>query len=192
MAKVTLGPSGLVYPKPAWLVGANVNGRPNFLTVGAGGIANGSPSMISVAIHPDRYTHRGIVENSTFSVNVPSVDLARETDYCGIVSGARADKAAVCGFDVFYGKLETAPLIEQCPVNLECTVVEAPELGSHTLFIGRIDEVHISETCLTAGEPDVTKINPLTFVGDPERQYQSLGAVVAKAYSIGLELRDGA
>ena len=191
MPKITMGPEMLVYPKPAFLVGANVNGKPNFLTVGAGGIANGTPPMISVAIHPDRYTHRGIVENSTFSVNVPSIDQARETDYCGIVSGARVDKAAVCGFEVFYGKLGTAPLIEQCPVNLECSVFQAPELGSHTLFIGKIEEVYVSESCLTDGKPDVSKIRPLTFVGDPERQYQALGEEIAKAYRVGLELRDG-
>jgi len=189
MGKITMGPTNLLYPKPALLVGANIEGRPNFLTVGAGGIANGTPPMISVAIHPDRYTHRGIVENSTFSVNVPSIDQARETDYCGIVSGARTDKVAVCRFDVFYGKLGSAPLIEQCPVNLECSVVHTLELDSHSLFIGKIEEVHVSESCLTDGKPDVSKIRPLTFVGDPERQYQALGEVIAQAYSVGLELR---
>ncbi|MFC1921177.1 hypothetical protein ACFLYQ_05585, partial [Chloroflexota bacterium] len=59
---------------------------------------------------------KGIKQNMTFSVNVPSADLVKETDYCGIESGSKADKVAVCKFDVFYGKLETAPMVEQCPV----------------------------------------------------------------------------
>ena len=189
MAKITIGPTNLIYPKPAFLVGMNVDGKPNFLAVGAGGTANGTPPMISVAIHPARYSHRGIVENGTFSVNIPSIDQARETDYCGVVSGAKEDKAAVCGFDVFYGKLGTAPMIEQFPVNLECSVVQAPELGSHTLFIGRIEEVYVSEECLTDGKPDVNKIRPLAYVGDPERQYMALGEVIARSHSVGLELR---
>ncbi|NQU96946.1 MAG: flavin reductase family protein [Chloroflexi bacterium] len=190
MAKIAMGPRSLISALPAFLVGANVDGRPNFLAVGASGIANATPPMVSVAIHPDRYSHRGIVENGTFSVNVPSVDLVRETDYCGVVSGARFDKAAVCGFDVFYGKLGSAPLIEQCPVNLECSVVHALELGSHTLFVGRIEEVHVTESCLTDGKPDVSKIRPIAYVRDPVRQYQALGEVIARAHSVGLELRD--
>ena len=190
MAKIAMGPRSLISALPAFLVGANVDGRPNFLAVGASGIANATPPMVSVAIHPDRYSHRGIVENGTFSLNVPSVDLVRETDYCGVVSGARFDKAAVCGFDVFYGKLGSAPLIEQCPVNLECSVVHALELGSHTLFVGRIEEVHVTESCLTDGKPDVSKIRPIAYVRDPVRQYQALGEVIARAHSVGLELRD--
>ncbi|MBM3957298.1 MAG: flavin reductase family protein [Gemmatimonadetes bacterium] len=189
MAKVTMGASSLVYPKPAWLVGANVGGRPNFLTVGAGGVANGTPPMISVAIHPARYSFRGIEENGTFSVNVPSIDQALETDYCGVESGSRADKVEVCGFEVFYGRLGTAPMIEQFPVNLECRVVQAPKLGSHTLFIGQIEEVYVSEECLTDGRPDLRKIRPLTFVGEPDRVYVGLGDVIAKSHSVGLQLR---
>ena len=189
MAKIAMGPSSLVYPKPAWLVGANVEGRPNFLAVGAGGVANGTPPMISVAIHPARYSFRGIAENQTFSVNVPSVDQARETDYCGVESGARANKAEVCGFEVFYGKLGTAPMIGQFPVNLECRVVEAPKLDSHTLFIGRVEEVYVSEECLTDGKPDLAKIRPLVHVGDPDRLYVGLGEVIARSHSVGLELR---
>ena len=34
---------------PALLVGANVNDKPNFMTVAWGGIANSEPPMISVA-----------------------------------------------------------------------------------------------------------------------------------------------
>lgn len=189
MAKIAIGPSSLVYPKPAWLVGTTIDGKPNFLAVGAGGVANGTPPMISVAIHPARYSFRGIEANQTFSVNVPSVDQALVTDYCGVESGSRADKVEVCGFEVFYGKLGNAPMIEQFPVNLECRVVEAPKLDSHTLFIGVVEEVYVSEECLTDGKPDFTKIRPLAHVSTPERLYVSLGEVIAKSHNVGLELR---
>ena len=190
MAKITMGPQTLIYPMPAFLIGANVDGKPNFMTAAWSGIVNSTPPMVSVAIRVGRHTFKGVKQTSSFSVNVPSVDLATETDYCGIVSGARADKAAVCGFEVFYGILGDAPLIEQCPVNLECTLAHALDLGSHTLFIGEIVETHVSESCLTDGKPDVDKINPLIFVREPEREYRALGEVVAKAWSAGLELRD--
>lgn len=189
MGKTLMGPQTLIYPMPALLIGANVDGKPNFMTVAWGGVANGEPPMISIAIRHQRYTQKGIRQNLTFSVNIPSTDLVRETDYCGSVSGSKVDKTEVCQFKVFYGKLGSAPLIEQCPVNLECKVVHILDLGSHSLIVGRVEETHISDNCLTDGKPDVNKIRPLIYARDPARQYLDFGKVVAKAYSIGQELK---
>lgn len=188
MDKILMGPTTLIYPMPALLVGANVDGKPNFMAVAWGGIANGEPPMISVAIRPSRYTHRGISQNLTFSVNIPSIDLIRETDYCGIMSGSEVNKAEVCQFSVFYGKLINAPLIEQCPINLECRVVHVLKLGSHSLFVGRIEETHISENYLTDGKIDINKIKPFVYMAEPSPQYHSFGKVSGKAFSIGLEI----
>lgn len=188
MAKLKLGPQALVYPMPTFLVGSMVAGRPNFMTVVWGGIACGEPAMVSVAIRPTRYTLKGINENKSFSINIPDAKLVKETDYCGIISGSKADKAAVCGFKIFFGQLAGAPLIESCPVNLECVLHQIVELGSHVLVIGRITETHISEECLTNGRADVAKINPIAYTTG-QSQYQSLGAVIGKAFSIGNEIK---
>ena len=75
MGKILLGPQTLLYPMPALLVGAKVDDKPNFMAVGWGGIVNGEPPMISVALRYQRYTLKGIKQNMTFSVNVPSTDL---------------------------------------------------------------------------------------------------------------------
>jgi len=192
MAKILMGPAALLYPMPVLVIGANVDDKPNFMTAVWGGIANGEPPMISVAIRPHRYTHKGITQNSTFSVNMPSVDLVREADYCGIVSGSKVNKAEACKFNVFYGKLGSAPLIEQCPINLECKVVQIVKLDSHSLVIGRIEETHISENCLTDGEPDMNKIKPITYTTDLGRfgrQYLAFGEFIGKAFSIGREVK---
>ena len=189
MAKIVMGPQTLIYPTPAALIGANVDGKPNFMTAAWCGVASSEPPMVAVAIRPSRYTHKGIRQNLTFSVNIPSTAMVRETDYCGVVSGSKADKVAVCGFGVFYGGLSSAPLIEQCPVNLECRVAHILDLGSHSLIVGRIEETHVSEDCLSDGKPDVGKIDPLVFSVAPARHYQALGKVVARAFDIGLELK---
>ncbi|HOI95609.1 MAG TPA: flavin reductase family protein [Syntrophobacter fumaroxidans] len=191
MKKITLGPQTLIYPMPAFLIGADVGGKPNFMTAAWSGICNSSPPMVTAALQHHRYTLKGIRENGTFSLNVPSVDQVKETDYCGIVTGAKEDKAAVCGFKVFYGKLKGAPLIEQCPVNLECRVVHTLNLGSHTLLVGLIEEVHVSEGCVTGGQPDVTKVNPLIYSSGSKKSYCSIGKVVAPAFSIGQEIKKG-
>jgi len=189
VSKIQLGPQTRVYPMPAFLVGANVDNKPNFMAVAWGGIANGEPPMISVAIRHQRYTYKGIRQNMTFSVNVPSTDLVRETDYCGIKSGAKVNKVEDCRFNIFYGKLNNAPLIEQCPINHECKVMHILDLGTHALIIGRIEETHISESCLTNGKPDVNKVRPFVCSMEPDNQYQAFGEIIAKAFSIGQELK---
>ncbi len=98
MDKIQLGPKTLIYPMPVLVVGSNVNGKANFMVAAWGGIANGNPPMISVAIRPQRHTLIGINQNMSFSINVPSVDLIKETDYCGIVSGSEVDKVEACKF----------------------------------------------------------------------------------------------
>jgi len=189
MAKVQMGPRTCIYPMPTLLVGANVNGKPNFMAVAWGTMASAEPPTATVAIRASRHTRIGIEQNRTFSINVPSTDLVKEADYCGIASGAKVDKVKNCRFTVFYGKLGTAPLIEQCPINVECSVVHSLELGSHTLYVGRIEEVHASSDCLTDGRLDLEKVKPFAFLGDPPRQYHAVGEFQGKAFSIGLELK---
>ncbi len=188
MDKVTLGPQEMVYPMPVWLIGTTINGAPNFMTTAWGGVANGKPPMISLAIRPNRYTFKGILQNMTLSINIPPTSLVKEADYCGITSGARTDKVKNCKFNIFYGKLGSAPLIEQCPINLECRVVHILNLGSHCLIISQVEESYVSKDCLTDGKVDLKKIKPLIYDRGGE-QYISFGEVVAKAFSVGRELK---
>jgi flavin reductase (DIM6/NTAB) family NADH-FMN oxidoreductase RutF len=187
--KVALGPRPLVYPMPSLLVGASVDGKANFMAVAWGGIACSKPPMVSVALQHHRYTYKGIKEKGTFSVNIPSQDQVTETDYCGIVSGVKADKNTVCSFKVFYGKLETAPMIEQCPLNLECRVVHILDLGSHALIIGEVAETYVNQDCLTEGEPDVTKIKPFIYSEGTQAQYYAFGEILAPAFEVGSKLK---
>jgi flavin reductase (DIM6/NTAB) family NADH-FMN oxidoreductase RutF len=188
MTKKLMGPLTLIYPAPALLIGANVNTKPNFMTAAWGGIANSVPPMVSISLRHNRFTFQGVKQNFTFSVNIPSLNQVKETDFCGIRSGSKVDKVSICKFKVFYGKLGTAPLIEQCPVNLECKVVHMLNLGSHMQIIGRIEETYVSENCLTNGKPDVNLINPILYLVSPAQQYVTYGEVVGKGHCVGQEL----
>jgi flavin reductase (DIM6/NTAB) family NADH-FMN oxidoreductase RutF len=109
------------------------------------------------------------MQNREFSVNIPSADIVKEADYCGMVSGAEVDKVAACKFSIFYGQLTNAPLIEQCPVNLACKVEHILTLGTHNLIIGQVMETHISANCLADGKPDLKKIQPFVYgMGSPD------------------------
>ena len=182
MTKTKLGPSTIMFPYPTVLVGAMVNGKSNFMTASWVGIACSAPPAISVAIRQERFTYKGIVENQTFSINVPGSKLVKATDFCGIYSGRDNNKIDL--FNIFYGKIDTAPLIEECPLNLECKVIHTVEVGSHTVFIGEIMETHVNEDCLTKGKPDIKKIDPIIYATGT-RQYHKIGDKIGRAFKIG-------
>jgi len=187
MEKAQLNPQTLTCIAPTVLVGTMVDGKPNFMAVAWCGVVNSEPPMVSVSIRPSRFTLKGI-QNKEFSVNIPSADIVKEVDYCGMVSGLKVDKVEVCKFNIFYGMLKNAPLIEQCPVNLACKVEHILELGTHHLIIGRVMETHISGNCLTDGKPDIRKINPIIFTMASPAEYFTIGKSLGKGYTIGKDL----
>jgi len=189
MDKVTLGPRPLVYPMPNFLVGAVIEGRPNFMAVAWGGIANSNPPMLTVALRHRRFTYKGIKLNDSFSVNIPSPKQIPEYDYCGIVSGSKKDKNKTCDFKVFYGQTAHAPLIEQCPVNVECRLVHILNLGSHALIVGEIVQTHVSIDCLTDGQPDPSKIQPFIYSEGNQANYVAFGQTLAPAFKVGRQLK---
>jgi flavin reductase (DIM6/NTAB) family NADH-FMN oxidoreductase RutF len=182
MAKVKLAGGAFSYPMPVTLVGATVAGKPNFMAVAWLSRVNYSPSYLAVAISKKHHTARGIEEHGTFSVNLPGRDLVVPTDYVGTYSGKEVDKSAV--FDVFYGELEAAPMVEGCPLCAECRVVEKVELPSDFLFVGEEVAVYADENILVDGEPHVTEMAPFLLVMPPN-DYVKLGEPFARAWRVG-------
>ena len=184
--KIDLGAKVAPYPMPVILVGANVKGKANFLVAAWFTTAGTTPPKVAIALNKAHYTNQGIKDNKTFSVNVPSEDMVKATDYCGIVSGLKADKSGV--FDVFYGKLKTAPMIAECPVNLECSLDKVIDNGSHEMFIGDIVSTFTEEKYLTAGAVDIKKVNPL-MLSLNDRIYYALGEQKGKAWEAGKDYK---
>jgi flavin reductase (DIM6/NTAB) family NADH-FMN oxidoreductase RutF len=184
--KIDLGAKVAPYPMPVVLVGANVKGKANFLAAAWFMAAGISPPKVAIALNKAHYTNQGIKDNKTFSVNVPSVDMMKAADYCGIVSGSKADKSKV--FDVFYGKLKTAPMIAECPVNLECSLDKVIDNGSHEMFIGDIVSTFTEEKYLTAGAVDTKKVNPF-MLSLNDRIYYALGEQKGKAWETGKDYK---
>jgi flavin reductase (DIM6/NTAB) family NADH-FMN oxidoreductase RutF len=182
MQKTTLGPEALLFPTPSVLVGTVVDDRANFMTAAWCGVASSKPPAISVAVRGERHTLKGILAHKEFSINVPSAGMATEVDFCGIYSGRKEDKSKV--FDLFSGDLKHAPLVAACPLNLECRLRHTLDLGAHILVIGEVIQTHVNDDCLTDGKPDATKIDPLVYSAG-SGNYQRLGAIVGKAFSIG-------
>ena len=180
--KEKLGATNALYPLVTAIVGATVEGRPDFATVAHVGIAH--LKGITLGMGKVHLTNEGIKANGTFSVNLPSEDLVVATDHIGMVSGRQEDKSDV--FDVFYGELETAPMIEQCRVTMECRLIEHVDLATHDLFVGEIVGTYADVSVLTNGAVDIAKVKPLLF-DMSSKKYWSLGEPVAKCWSVGKE-----
>jgi flavin reductase (DIM6/NTAB) family NADH-FMN oxidoreductase RutF len=188
--KTKLGPVNVMYPTPMVLIGAEVGGRPNFITIAHVGIATvGTPNCVTFGLGKIHYTNQGIKDNGVFSVNIPSEDLVVETDYCGLVTGKNTDKSQV--FELFYGDLKAAPLIARCRLNMECRLYDVVDFPSHDLFIGEIIETHADPAVLTEGAVDLTKLKPLLF-DMATRSYIGAGPHVARAWNVGKQLKKGA
>lgn len=182
MEKINLGPTIPAYPMPVSLVGAHVDGKPNFLAVAWFTMAGFKPPRMAISLGKGHYTNPGIKENKTFSVCLPSEDMVEMTDYCGIVSGKKTDKSEI--FEIFYGELKTAPLIKACPLNMACKLVDVVESGLNEIFIGDIVGTYTEERFLTDGKLDFRKMKPL-ILSQPDTAYWNLGKQVARAWSVG-------
>jgi flavin reductase (DIM6/NTAB) family NADH-FMN oxidoreductase RutF len=190
MKKTKIEIMPLLFPHPTALVGADVSGKPNFTTVGWVTIACGTPTWMAIALNHVRHSMKGVRQNMTFSVNIPSTAMVKEADYCGLTTGAKHDKARDCNFKVFYGEVASAPFIEQCPVNIGCNVEHILKLGSHYLIAGPIKEILVSEDCMTDGKPDVSKIDPIVFLTFPAKKYHAVGEFLGPAFRIGKEIKN--
>ena len=186
--KKNLGPVNGLYPSLTTIVGAMVNGKPNFLTVAHVGILNhGTPQYLSFGINKSHYTNQGIIEHKEFSVNIPSKALVVETDYMGLVSGKITDKSAL--FDLYYGSLAHAPLIVACPVVMECRLHSTLDFSSHNVFVGEIVATHVDTEVLTAeGKIDLNLVEPLLFDMQGMR-YLALGPEVARCWNVGKTMK---
>jgi len=185
LKKVDIGRNVSIYPMPVTLVGAMVEEKPDFMAVAWITRANATPPMLAISLNKPRHTAKGIRENKTFSVNFPGANMVEQTDYCGLVSGRESDKASI--FEVFYGDLKTAPMIESCPLSLECRLADILELPTNDLFIGEIVNGYADEGSFTEGKLDVQKIDPLLLTM-PDNSYWRIGDYVGAAWSIGASL----
>ena len=184
--KIKIGSIPYLYPIPITLVGANVADKPNFVTIGDIGLIGINPPIVSISSHTRHHTNQGILENETFSINFPTTDMLTETDYCGIVSGREIDKAAL--FDIFYGELKNAPMIEACPVSLECRVIKEFSIQHRQVFVGEVVQTHVSEDFASEVEGrkkigDLTQLDPIIYALD--NRYYRIGEPIGVGYQEG-------
>ena len=187
MNKTKLGAKTFLYPMPTVLLGSKINSQPNFATIAYCGVVQHQPPLIAFGSGKGHRSNEAIRKAKAFSLNLPSTAMMQVTDFCGLSSSATSDKAKL--FKVFYGVLENVPMIEECPLNLECKLVAVLDFGgTNEIFVGEVIETYAEEKYLTQGLPDMQKIDPLVF-SMHDNHYWSIGKKLGDAWNVGKTLK---
>jgi flavin reductase (DIM6/NTAB) family NADH-FMN oxidoreductase RutF len=149
MDKIDFKGSVILNPVPVVLITSkNTAGKTNVFTVGWTGTINTKPPMLYISIRPERLSYEYIKESMEFVVNLPSSDLVKKVDYCGVRSGKKNDKITEMGFTLKESLNVSVPYIDECPVNIECKVKNIIPLGTHDMFIAEVVASHVNEDLL--------------------------------------------
>jgi flavin reductase (DIM6/NTAB) family NADH-FMN oxidoreductase RutF len=168
-------PSTALLPNPVVLLSVAGHGklRPNLITLAWVGTVCSSPPMLSVAIRPSRHSHGLVDVAREFVVNIPRAEQVARVDLAGVWSGAEHDKFKELGFTAQPAKHVAAPLVAECPINIECVVRHQLALGAHDLYIAEIIATHYDEELLDSrGRLKTAKLETMAFV---DGEYWSLG-----------------
>lgn len=161
MVKKEANKKGALQPAPRVLVSCRgLDGEDNALAVGYCGNCSYAPPMVMVGIVPTRYSYQMIKESGCFVVNIADENYKDTFDYLGKVSKRDVDKLIDKKVKLEQGKVVNAPLLSDCPVNIECTVVDSIMTGSHEMFIGKVEYVHADAKLMDEdGNIDFSQIN---------------------------------
>jgi flavin reductase (DIM6/NTAB) family NADH-FMN oxidoreductase RutF len=156
-----------IFPSPAGLITCvDAAGKANIITLGeVFNLSVAKPVIVGIAIAPMRYSHELIRTTRQFVVNLPRASMLEQVLKCGTSSGRVTDKFKAFGLTPLPASKVKAPLIAECPVNIECELMGDPvSIGDHDLFRGLVVAQHVDEACLTPeGKIDVDKTDMLVF-----------------------------
>lgn len=157
--KKNIGNQFAFYPSPAIVVGALVDGKPDFTPVAHTGIVAHDAALVS--LNKSHYINRGIKQNRALSVNVVDESWLEKAAVAGGVSGRNADKSTLFGYTLGGNG---APIIDEAKLSMECAVEDIYEMGAFENFIVKVVNTFAEESILTdGGKPDYQKFKPVLF-----------------------------
>lgn len=182
MEKENIGSLVALYPKPLTVVGAEVNGKVNWLVVGHTGIIG--HNRIILSMNDKHYTNIGIHQTGRLSINLVSREMLPKADYAGSVSGADTDKSTLFAYHI--GE-NGAPLIDESPLSMECKVVDEFKTDGFDNFICEVAATYVAKDMLNEnGRPDYTRLKPVLFEF-PTYSYLATGEVIGRCLALDKE-----
>ena len=162
---VQLKPGTLLAPVPAVMVSCALPGeKPNIVTIAWAGTVNSEPPMCSISVRKERFSHDIILKSGEFVINLCGQDTLKALDFCGVKSGRDVDKFSACALTQASVPGFSAPAVGECPLYLACRVANVMDLGSHDMFLGRIEQVGVKPDLLDeAGRIDFSKARLVAY-----------------------------
>ena len=155
----------LLHPMHAVLVSCvGKNGKPNVLPLAWAMPTSRGPALAAISVGLNRYSHGLIEETGEFVVNLPTVDIVKETLACGRTSGRDHDKFAETGLTPMPARKVKPPIVKECIAHLECKLHSQLKTGDHTIFVGEIVEAYANKGIFT-DTYDVDKARMLYHMG---------------------------
>lgn len=177
--KKNIGNVLALYPKPMTVVGAEVEGKVNWLVVGHTGIIGHDRVLVSMS--KSHYTNQGIRKSKKLSINLVSREMLPQADYVGSVSGASVNKSGV--FKYHWGENGT-PVIDASPLTMERNVEDIFETEGFDNFICSIANTYAAPEVLDSeGKLDYTQLKPVLFEF-PTYSYIATGEIIGKCRNL--------
>lgn len=177
--KKNIGNVLALYPKPMTVVGAEVEGKVNWLVGGHTGIIGHDRVLVSMS--KSHYTNQGIRKSKKLSINLVSREMLPQADYVGSVSGASVNKSGV--FKYHWGENGT-PVIDASPLTMECNVEDIFETEGFDNFICSIANTYAAPEVLDSeGKLDYTQLKPVLFEF-PTYSYIATGEIIGKCRNL--------
>lgn len=178
MAKVAWKAGTMLAPLPPALISCGTLQKPNAMTAAWSGIICTEPTLVYVSIRPSRFSNELIRKSGEFVINVPTVEMAKAVDFCGVKSGRDIDKFKQTGLIAAKSSVVSAPQVEQSPISLECKVKEIKSFGTHDMFLAEVVAVDIDEKYLD--KSSALRLDKAGLLAYAHGFYYALGRKIGK------------
>lgn len=178
MAKILWKAGTMLAPVPPALISCGNLQKPNVMTAAWTGIICTEPTFVYVSIRPSRFSNEIIRKSGEFVINVPTVELAKAVDLCGVKSGRNIDKFKIAGLTAEKCSFISAPQIAQSPISLECKVKEITRFGTHDMFLAEVVAVNVDEKYVDADK--ALRLDKAGLLAYAHGFYYALGRKIGK------------
>lgn len=155
----------LMHPRLTVLVTCcDSSGKNNIITIAWSMPVSFSPPLFAISVSPKRYSYRLIKETGEFCINIPTMEIVKETLYCGRHSGYVFDKFHETRLTPIKAARVKPPLIKECVAHIECRLIKEAEAGDHSIFIGEALHASVNKSAFNKGY-DLKKVKPVYHAG---------------------------
>jgi len=143
-----------------------MTGKPNIITLAWAMPISRHPPLLLIGVAPQRYSHELIAGPKEFVVNIPTMDIIKETLFCGRRTGRKHDKFAETSLTPMPAKMIRPPIIKECVAHLECKLHQQIAMGDYTLFVGEVLTAYVNEGVFLNRKFDLENVKLIYHMGD--------------------------